>query len=134
MALVNYLKILFESSWISISSFLWTCSNKVLRKPPHCIACHYWELTTSERLILITKTVTGLTCCLSVLMIFIIKGLNMIVIWIKYILVSSKDWIWGNRCAVLLVILSKTLDFQDMTCNCEKCRCFYVSWNNSWEN
>ena len=94
MALVNYLKILFESSWISKYSFLWICSNKV----SPCPHCHYWtDYQCSERLII--KTITRLTCGLSVLMIFIIKGLNMIVIWNKYILVSSKDWIWGNRCS-----------------------------------
>ena len=36
----------------------------------------------------------------------------MIVIWIKYILVSSKDWIWGNRCAVLFLFCPKYSTFK----------------------
>ena len=41
-------------------------------------------------------------------MIFIIKGLNMVVIWIKYILVSSKDWVWGNRCSATCYFVQNT--------------------------
>ena len=32
----------------------------------------------------------------------------MVVIWIKYILVSSKDWVWGNRCSATCYFVQNT--------------------------